>query len=350
MYRRIASWSSLGLLNILWKFDKGTLQDIAPLAGTVDDDDDDDRDMGRDANIDRSLSLFLGAVGSETLRLLMDNDSEALGAATRLQATAERSANIYSCDTAADFHSFFVRLLISYAKKLANLAKAGGWGQRNGNGKPERVSDDSLLRATDIFMPFALALYNVAHSNALRKHLKVLNKSRKLLLPTFDEQSAYIDFGSTHGILFSNTDVTEEGSEPSNGFTELCMTSTTSTRVYRRWVMSFVSHLSAKRVLEKHVVVLPKDANVDIRLLAVNRHQAMANSWDQMKDIVRDVVKARNKAVEDLRTREETNILNILTTLLKETLLSNNELGRRHPIFQSFELDNKGQVSGEFAR
>ncbi|KAF8330281.1 hypothetical protein F5887DRAFT_986545 [Amanita rubescens] len=349
MYRRISSWSSLGLLHTLRAFDEGTLQGMAHKAETVDDDADEDRDTRQEPNNDRSLALFLSTSNQETLELLMAEDSKALQAATRLQAVACESNNIYRPDTVVDFHIFFTSLLINYAKQLADLAKVGGWGQRG-----KSVDATKILSSARIFLPFALALYNVAHSNATRKHLKMLNNSGQLFLPTAHEASIYMEFGRTHGIFFGRTDTTaqapaneaqnDDPEDVSNEENDLCTTeSTTTTTVFRRWIMTFVSHLSAKRVLEKHVSeVLPMNAEVDLRLLSVKRPQTSPDSWDQMKDIIRKAVEKGNTNSLSMTVLDIATILDTLTNLIKDCLSSPNSTDGRHPIIQLFELrDNQ---------
>ncbi|KAF8341059.1 hypothetical protein F5887DRAFT_1076627 [Amanita rubescens] len=59
--------------------------------------------------------------------------------------------------------------------------------------------------------------------------------------------------------------------------------------VLRRWIMTFVGHFSAKRILERHVTGAGLDKPVDIRLIAVKRASAFLSSWDDMKGLIKDV-------------------------------------------------------------
>jgi hypothetical protein len=60
--------------------------------------------------------------------------------------------------------------------------------------------------------------------------------------------------------------------------------------VFRKLIMGFVAHFSAKHVLERHAMKLPPNVEVEFKLIAMSRSKTAIGSWDYMKSLIHRAV------------------------------------------------------------
>lgn len=188
MRRRICSWSSIGLLCLLY-----TIGSDAILAAYND----------RNAQIpfvadssrsDRSLVLMLGEISPDELRHLARNSPSPVNLDNlkreKQKANETEVYSIYNEDTCVEFHHLLVAVLMSCAMALTNLKEYDG------------CSVADRRKWLPLVHNFTCLLWNIVESRAFRIHLQVINDL--LLIPSAESQSisTYAIFAKLHGLHF----------------------------------------------------------------------------------------------------------------------------------------------------
>lgn len=325
MYCKISHWSSLGLFKILTDIRKDSLQRVA-MSDNI-------PDLDRDPKMeDPSLSYFLCTIDDESIRFLTAwPESETVIPRPNLhglQNVARQSKVIYRKEMVVDFHFFLIRLLFGYAYMLAMLADSYGYPDDK---IPVEEEITNIKNTVLQFIPFAHALYNVVHSKSFYRHIELLNKTEGvgLLLPTFGNVGAYREFGWNNKILLRKVNLEKGAGRCDNGieeeFASLGNTGNTFTEdgVFRRWILAFVTHFTAKCILEKHVANVPTSVDLDICLLSVQHPLVPPPSWDDMKMAISDAVKTGNTACDPRSKAPQLQVdetLNLFTNCIKDRL------------------------------
>ncbi len=347
MYRKISHWSSLGLFKILTDIKEDCLQKVA-ISENFQDPDRDPMSLE-----DASLSDFLRAMNNASIEFLTawpeSQSPVPIPNVHHLQTVAQGSNVVYRKDTVVDFHFLLIRLLFGYTSTLAILADAYGYHSPH----VEEFADDQITRihrAVVQFIPFAHALYNVVHSKSFYRHIELLNKTDgvRLLLPTFGNVDTYKEFGRKYAVIPRvDKKPARKGrrdDEIEEEFASLGNTGNTITEdgVFRRWISAFVTHFTAKRILEKHAISVPEPVNIDIRLLSMRRPHIPGATWDDMIKAIAGAVEIGKKApsphsnVAPLAVEEA---IKAFKESVKERLTSpRNAFPGPHPVFQTFQL------------
>ncbi len=358
MYRRIFNWPSLGLIYNLSNMSQEALKNVA---GRL-------KSQGGERIQDRGLSSQLSKFTEDSFKgMVSPNRCSSLPVPSLSDLRKAPEANVvYHPGTVAEFHFLLVRLLLSFSRALWRLAQAHRWSPKrfkkegserqpqNNSGEPSQTNN--ILEAVDKVVPIAYNLFVVVNSNALRKHLELLDgldTELKLMVPTEDRKSTYNKFvrsfvegkdgmiekskpvsefpgvmsesstmvfpgaGGDDGVEESRPGFGREGGSDTarpevagdNGFRDeedkegeeyaavahsaemarlakMTGSSTfTTDAIFRRWILTFVIHFTAKYTLEKETRQFPQ-VIVKFHLMSMSRTKEKSSSWEDMKGYI----------------------------------------------------------------
>lgn len=335
MYRRLTTWSALGLINNLATIPEQRLEEAIAKSKMLDD-----------VFLDTSLAGLLSNLSKIEFGMLMGMKVDEFHhlPLPSLQQLTKLGTDGYCKATSKHFHYFCIRLLVVFGHRMAEFCKVA-----RAKASRDRVTGDAFT-----LIPFIRALLLVAHSNALSRHFEILTESRDLLpLPSVNLEAEYVKFAVKHKILPSSTvrdqkvapgkavegmvedasvgdgDVDELGeglvemthlatSHIRSGNTEdqahvqvgegdtdglgeelgeesfeMARSATTSHtgEMFRRWFKSFVSHFAAKRALELHSSrTISKGGHIRIHILGTNRPTPDPGSWGEVTGLINKLV------------------------------------------------------------
>jgi len=282
---------------------------------------------------DRSLGNLLGNLPVGDLEILVESGENLdvpVPDLEHLQTVVKDSGfvGVYRKDTVIEFHYFLLRLLIVFARRLSKVSS----GQL----------DDIFITTRTV--PTAEALAVVAHSSSLLRHLIILTKTRETLsFPTIGLRQKYAEFAlklkmphrslstkanlgkgagngsdvgrseqmehsAASGYSEGNSELASVGDdeqwEQGEEFVEMArsVSRANSGGMFRRWIESFISHLSAKRALEWYSTKRVKNKDILIQALGTKRSKPAPVSRTTMMDLIRELT---NGMDEDVNAKYE---------------------------------------------
>jgi hypothetical protein len=342
MYRRVFNWASFGFIKHLAAISPETLREV-------------EEKLADHRVIDHGLESYLRRLSIEAFNKLISptQNGENLGPPPSLDALRPISDDrvVYQKSTIPHFHNTLIRLLLSYACGLARLAKAYKWTPRRyDKGSNESPLTSDILMAVDDLLPIVEILSVIIHSNALARHFQLLDTLGKLEMPVRDRKLEYEEFVMSfvdakpaqpvHAAStakpaqpdVNNYQIGSHGGEEEEGEELLTMAhaqadplqnvlivAPQADKVFRKWIFTLVSHLTATRTLKKHVkgLTLPEGTEPVVKFFLVGvkrkRDESFANTWEDMRTCIRDLtagevqgyagicVEKLEHAIQDLR-------------------------------------------------